>query len=100
MSLFSCACKPCVLRVQERKQQHDPPGTYEGQTALHIAIVNRDFDMVKFLVQVRGCLQQLIVISSPGGVHVEANANRNFHMVKGSGKFVAVRTCLRTMQGR
>lgn len=38
--------------MQERKQQHDPPGTYEGQTALHIAIVNRDFDMVKFLVQV------------------------------------------------
>ncbi|KAF6258835.1 hypothetical protein COO60DRAFT_1074230 [Scenedesmus sp. NREL 46B-D3] len=37
--------------IQERKQQHDPPGTYEGQTALHIAIVNRDFDMVKFLVQ-------------------------------------------------
>eukprot|EP00882_Tetradesmus_deserticola_P006401 GHRQ01006733.1.p1 GENE.GHRQ01006733.1~~GHRQ01006733.1.p1 ORF type:complete len:268 (+),score=77.10 GHRQ01006733.1:331-1134(+) len=37
--------------IQERKVQHDPPGTYEGQTALHIAIVNRDFDMVKFLVQ-------------------------------------------------
>jgi hypothetical protein len=43
-----------VLCLQERKQQHDPPGTYEGQTALHIAIVNRDFDMVKFLVQVSG----------------------------------------------
>jgi hypothetical protein len=41
-----------LVRLQERKQQHDPPGTYEGQTALHIAIVNRDFDMVKFLVQV------------------------------------------------
>jgi hypothetical protein len=39
--------------VQERRSIHDPPGTYEGQTALHIAIVNRDMDMVKFLVQVR-----------------------------------------------
>jgi len=38
--------------VQERRAAHDTPGTYEGQTALHIAIVNRDFDMVKFLVQV------------------------------------------------
>lgn len=36
---------------------HDPPGTYEGQTALHIAIVNKDMDMVKFLVQVgAGCV--------------------------------------------
>eukprot|EP00882_Tetradesmus_deserticola_P030707 GHRQ01034606.1.p2 GENE.GHRQ01034606.1~~GHRQ01034606.1.p2 ORF type:complete len:145 (-),score=36.35 GHRQ01034606.1:7-441(-) len=46
----------CAVRAQERKVQHDPPGTYEGQTALHIAIVNRDFDMVKFLVQVSGKL--------------------------------------------
>eukprot|EP00879_Flechtneria_rotunda_P024448 GHRR01025918.1.p1 GENE.GHRR01025918.1~~GHRR01025918.1.p1 ORF type:complete len:377 (+),score=86.35 GHRR01025918.1:244-1374(+) len=37
--------------IQERNHLNDPPGTYEGQTALHIAIVNRDFDMVKFLVQ-------------------------------------------------
>ncbi|KAF8062894.1 TRPV6 [Scenedesmus sp. PABB004] len=37
--------------IQERNAPHDPPGTYEGQTALHIAVVNRDFDMVKFLVQ-------------------------------------------------
>ncbi|KXZ41393.1 hypothetical protein GPECTOR_497g455 [Gonium pectorale] len=36
---------------QERKSETDPPGQYEGETALHIAIVNHDFDMVKFLVQ-------------------------------------------------
>ncbi|GFR48585.1 hypothetical protein Agub_g10488 [Astrephomene gubernaculifera] len=36
---------------QERKSEADPPGQYEGETALHIAIVNHDFDMVKFLVQ-------------------------------------------------
>lgn len=36
---------------QERKHELDPPGQYEGETALHIAIVNRDFDMVKFLIQ-------------------------------------------------
>ncbi|KAG2493527.1 hypothetical protein HYH03_008341 [Edaphochlamys debaryana] len=36
---------------QERKAESDPPGQYEGETALHIAIVNHDFDMVKFLVQ-------------------------------------------------
>ncbi|GIL76046.1 hypothetical protein Vretimale_5686 [Volvox reticuliferus] len=36
---------------QERKAETDPPGQYEGETALHIAIVNHDFDMVKFLVQ-------------------------------------------------
>jgi hypothetical protein len=39
------------LLLQERRSQHDAPGLYEGQTALHIAVVNRDFDMVKFLVQ-------------------------------------------------
>lgn len=43
----------CCCCLQERRQQHDPPGQYEGETALHIAVVNRDFDMVKFLVQVR-----------------------------------------------
>lgn len=43
---------PPRLLLQERRSLHDPPGTYEGQTALHIAIVNRDMDMVKFLVQV------------------------------------------------
>jgi ankyrin repeat protein len=36
---------------QERNREDDPAGLYEGETALHIAIVNRDFDMVKFLVQ-------------------------------------------------
>ncbi|CAG9466553.1 unnamed protein product [Pedinophyceae sp. YPF-701] len=36
---------------QERTRYTDPPGLYEGETALHIAIVNRDFDMVKYLVQ-------------------------------------------------
>lgn len=36
---------------QERMNEFDPPGQYEGETAMHIAIVNRDFDMVKFLVQ-------------------------------------------------
>ncbi|PNH09877.1 Transient receptor potential cation channel subfamily V member 6 [Tetrabaena socialis] len=36
---------------QERKTETDPAGLYEGETALHIAIVNHDFDMVKFLVQ-------------------------------------------------
>lgn len=35
---------------QERTALHDDPGLYEGQTALHIAIVNRDMDMVRFLV--------------------------------------------------
>lgn len=39
--------------MQERKHEQDAPGQYEGETALHIAIVNRDFDMVKFLIQVR-----------------------------------------------
>ncbi|KIY99828.1 Transient receptor potential cation channel subfamily V member 6 [Monoraphidium neglectum] len=34
----------------ERKSVHDAPSSYEGQTALHIAIVNKDIDMVKFLV--------------------------------------------------
>ena len=34
----------------ERRARGDPPGAYEGQTALHIAIVNRDADMAKFLV--------------------------------------------------
>ncbi len=43
---------PSVLLVapaltQERKHEHDTPGLYEGETALHIAIVNRDFDMVR-----------------------------------------------------
>jgi hypothetical protein len=46
-----CGALVCPV-VQERRAAHDPPGTYEGQTALHIAIVNRDFDMVKFMVQV------------------------------------------------
>ncbi|GAX79471.1 hypothetical protein CEUSTIGMA_g6912.t1 [Chlamydomonas eustigma] len=36
---------------QERSFSADTPGQYEGETALHIAIVNRDFDMVKFLIQ-------------------------------------------------
>jgi ankyrin repeat protein len=58
-------CFYSVLRLQERKQQHDPPGTYEGQTALHIAIVNRDFDMVKFLVQVSGKFPSCGCISLP-----------------------------------
>ncbi|KAI8467690.1 MAG: hypothetical protein J3K34DRAFT_429869, partial [Monoraphidium minutum] len=35
---------------QERKSPGDTPSAYEGQTALHIAVVNRDQDMVKFLV--------------------------------------------------
>ncbi|GBF97002.1 hypothetical protein Rsub_09799 [Raphidocelis subcapitata] len=35
---------------QDRRLPHDPPSAYEGQTALHIAIVNKDIDMVKFLV--------------------------------------------------
>ena len=35
---------------QERKAVSDPPGLYEGETALHIAIVNHDLAMVKFLV--------------------------------------------------
>jgi hypothetical protein len=43
---------PFVCHLQERNSPHDAPGTYEGETALHIAIVNRDVDMVKFLVQV------------------------------------------------
>jgi hypothetical protein len=52
----SCAlAAAAAAAVQERRSLHDPPGTYEGQTALHIAIVNRDVDMVKFLVQVGGC---------------------------------------------
>lgn len=33
---------------QERKSESDPPGQYEGETALHIAIVNHDFDMVRW----------------------------------------------------
>jgi hypothetical protein len=37
--------------LQERKYELDTPGHYEGETGLHIAIVNRDFDMVKFLIQ-------------------------------------------------
>eukprot|EP00798_Chlamydomonas_sp_ICE-L_P026129 gene26129-11847_t len=36
---------------QERRNENDHPGHYEGETAIHIAIVNKDFDMVKFLVQ-------------------------------------------------
>eukprot|EP00201_Polytomella_parva_P020198 CAMPEP_0175043104 /NCGR_PEP_ID=MMETSP0052_2-20121109/2973_1 /TAXON_ID=51329 ORGANISM="Polytomella parva, Strain SAG 63-3" /NCGR_SAMPLE_ID=MMETSP0052_2 /ASSEMBLY_ACC=CAM_ASM_000194 /LENGTH=456 /DNA_ID=CAMNT_0016306069 /DNA_START=224 /DNA_END=1591 /DNA_ORIENTATION=- len=36
---------------QERKFETDPPGQYEGETALHISVVNHDFDMVKFLIQ-------------------------------------------------
>lgn len=32
---------------QERKAESDSPGQYEGETALHIAIVNHDFDMVR-----------------------------------------------------
>lgn len=32
---------------QERKSEADPPGQYEGESALHIAIVNHDFDMVR-----------------------------------------------------
>uniref|UniRef100_A0A7S0RFC8 Ion transport domain-containing protein n=1 Tax=Chlamydomonas leiostraca TaxID=1034604 RepID=A0A7S0RFC8_9CHLO len=36
---------------QERTHELDTPGHYEGETGLHIAIVNRDFDMVKFLIQ-------------------------------------------------
>ncbi|MEW5311092.1 MAG: hypothetical protein WDW38_002835 [Sanguina aurantia] len=36
---------------QERKHEHDSPGPYEGETAIHIAVVNHDFDMVKFLIQ-------------------------------------------------
>lgn len=36
---------------QQRHTRLDPLGMYEGETALHIAIVNRDLDMVKFLIQ-------------------------------------------------
>jgi hypothetical protein len=36
---------------QERRTEGDRPGQYEGETALHIAIVNGDLDMVKFLIQ-------------------------------------------------
>jgi hypothetical protein len=36
---------------QERRHPGDPPGAYEGETALHVAVVNRDLDMVRFLVQ-------------------------------------------------
>ena len=32
---------PATLDMQERKSPTDPPGAYEGQTALHIAVVNR-----------------------------------------------------------
>jgi hypothetical protein len=35
-----------LLSSQERTYAIDTPGQYEGETALHIAIVNRDFDMV------------------------------------------------------
>ena len=43
--------KPLVnCPFQERRAEGDAPGAYEGETALHIAIVNRDFDMVKSLV--------------------------------------------------
>lgn len=37
--------------AQDRRHVQDPPGPYEGETALHIAVVNRDLDMVRFLVQ-------------------------------------------------
>ena len=33
---------------------NDPPGTYEGQTALHIAIISNDFDMVRLHAWWRG----------------------------------------------
>lgn len=36
---------------QERRSVSDAPGLYEGETAIHIAIVNRDLDMTKFLIQ-------------------------------------------------
>lgn len=36
---------------QARSRRFDTPGLYEGETALHIAIVSGDVDMVKFLVQ-------------------------------------------------
>ncbi|KAL6745893.1 ankyrin repeat-containing domain protein, partial [Haematococcus lacustris] len=36
---------------QERRHPGDVPGLYEGETALHISIVNRDFEMAKFLIQ-------------------------------------------------
>mmetsp|Transcript_1453 Transcript_1453/g.3191 ORF Transcript_1453/g.3191 Transcript_1453/m.3191 type:complete len:1024 (-) Transcript_1453:1638-4709(-) len=42
---------------QERKHESDEPGQYEGETALHIAIVNHDFDMVKFLIQAGADIQ-------------------------------------------
>ena len=42
-----CSPLPAPSTLQERKSEDDPPGQYEGETALHIAVVNRDFDMVK-----------------------------------------------------
>lgn len=35
---------------QQRRRVTDPPGLYEGETALHIAIVHRDAELVSFLL--------------------------------------------------
>ena len=36
---------------QQRRRVTDPPGLYEGETALHIAIVHRDAELVEFLLK-------------------------------------------------
>lgn len=36
---------------QERQVVTDHPGLYEGETAIHIAIVNHDLEMVRFLIE-------------------------------------------------
>lgn len=41
---LALSCLPVLTPqpfLQDRKSPHDPPSAYEGQTALHIAIVNR-----------------------------------------------------------
>eukprot|EP00798_Chlamydomonas_sp_ICE-L_P014182 gene14182-20149_t len=59
---------------QERKHEGDTAGQYEGETAIHIAIVNRDFDMVKFLIQNGADVKFLI----QNGADVRARAYGGF----------------------
>lgn len=47
VGLFVLLANGCYRAAQERKTENDPPGNYEGETAIHIAIVNHDFDMVR-----------------------------------------------------
>ena len=49
--LTSASCKNCSLELAEKHNSGKDGGLFSGETALHIAIVQRDFDSVKWLIK-------------------------------------------------